>query len=143
MKYIVVILFLLFSLNVYSQTEKNETKLTVEIDNIDEVKGNVIINIYKDEEEYKEIKSASYAYFFPVTEKYMQQIIKLPYGTYSLQVFHDENENKKIDMDKNNHPVEKFGYSNNFLGKYASKPPYKKTLISLEKPEKTIKINLK
>lgn len=143
MKYFTVIMFLFLAINVYGQTEEKETKLTVEIDNIEKVKGNVIINIYKDEEEFKEIKAASYAYFFPVTEKDMVQTLKLPFGTYSLQVFHDENENKKIDMDKNNHPVEKFGYSNNFLGKYGSKPPYKKTLLLLDKPEKKIKINLK
>lgn len=136
-------MFLFLCINVYGQTEKKETKLTIKIDNIEDVKGNVIINIYKDEEEYNEVKAASYAYFFPVTEKDVVQTIKLPYGTYSLQVFHDENENKKLDMDKNNHPVEKFGYSNNFLGKYASKPPYKKTLLLLDKQERNIIINLK
>lgn len=145
-----LLFFLILTLSTFSvyaeneaETEKKYSMLSIDIYNIEEVAGNIIITVYNDKDEFMENKSATYAFFYPVTDKNMLQKIKLPYGKYSILVFHDINENKILDKNKSNHPIEKFGYSNNYLGRFGSKPPYEKTVINLDSDEMEIKINLK
>lgn len=38
---------------------------------------------------------------------------QIPYGTYAIAVFHDENNNNKLDFSLIGYPSEKFGFSNN------------------------------
>ena len=62
---------------------------------------------------------------------------------YAVKVFHDENENKMLDLNQANHPVEKFGFSNNFFGSYSAMPPFDKVLINIDKDENFVKVNLR
>lgn len=47
--------------------------------------------------------------------------LNLPYGKYAIAVFHDENQNLKLDKSILGWPVEKYGFSNNARGVFG--PP--------------------
>ncbi len=65
-------------------------------------------------------------------------------GSKSTAEFsYDENENKILDLNAANHPIEKFGFSNNFFGSYSELPPYDKVLINIDKAENFVRINLR
>ena len=45
----------------------------------------------------------------------------LPFGTYAIKVYHDENENSKLDTNFVGFPTEPFGFSNDSMGQFG--PP--------------------
>lgn len=51
-------------------------------------------------------------------------------GTYGFKYFHDENNNKTLDVNWLNIPLEEFGFSNNSKGVFGP-PAFNKTLFSL------------
>jgi uncharacterized protein (DUF2141 family) len=46
---------------------------------------------------------------------------QIPYGTYAIKIFHDENSNGKLDTNFVGFPKEGFGFSNDAMGKFG--PP--------------------
>lgn len=58
----------------------------------------------------------------------------LPFGTYSVSVFHDENSNMDLDAILGVFPKEDYGFSNNARAKFGP-PKYKHTLFKLDKRE--------
>lgn len=65
----------------------------------------------------------------------------IPFGTYSVAVFHDENDNFDLDANFVGIPKEDYGFSNNARKKYGP-PSYKDTLFELSENEKTLTIQV-
>jgi|JI10StandDraft_1071094.scaffolds.fasta_scaffold564063_2 uncharacterized protein (DUF2141 family) len=65
----------------------------------------------------------------------------IPYGTYSIAVFHDENSNFDLDASIVGIPKEDYGFSNNARKKYGP-PKYNDTLFTLDAAEKTLEIRV-
>lgn len=144
MKYIklIIITVLLFQ-SMYAFAEDERVVMVLEVNNIESSTGNIMIHLCRNQHEFIGQVPVPYAFFFPAKKNTVTAKITIPKGMYAVKIFHDENENKVLDLNAANHPVEKFGFSNNFFGSYSELPPYEKVLISLDKAENFIRINLR
>lgn len=144
MKYIklIIITVLLFQ-SMYAFAEDERVVMVLEVNNIESSTGNIMIHLCRNQQEFIGQVPVPYAFFFPSKKNTVTAKITIPKGMYAVKIFHDENENKVLDLNAANHPVEKFGFSNNFFGSYSELPPYEKVLISIEKAENFIRINLR
>jgi len=99
--------------------------------------------VCRSEEEYmgevKEYRTASAA----ISNKQAVGVFEeMPYGSYSIKAFHDENGNNRLDTDFWGRPTECYGFSNNAEGRFGP-PPFSKTTITLNVPVTEIEIQLK
>lgn len=127
----------------YARAEDSEAVIVLEVNNIETATGNVMIHMCKNEQEFLGNIPVSHAFFFPAKKQSVTAKITVPKGIYAIKVFHDENENKMLDLNIANHPTEKFGFSNNFFGSYSQFPPFDKVLINIDKDESFVRINLR
>ncbi|MDE7033420.1 MAG: DUF2141 domain-containing protein [Mucispirillum sp.] len=144
MKYIklIIIILLLFQ-SIYAFAEDERVVMVLEVNNIETSTGNIMIHLCRNQQEFLGSVPVPYAFFFPAKKNTVTAKITIPKGIYAVKIFHDANENKVLDLNAANHPVEKFGFSNNFFGSYSELPPYEKVLISIEKAENFVRINLR
>ena len=64
-----------------------------------------------------------------IKNKKAQWILEhMPYGSYSIKVFHDENGNSKLDKDILGVPTERYGFSNNARGRFGP-PPFQQRCL--------------
>ena len=144
MKYIkLIIIFILLFQNIYAFAEDEKVVMVLEVNNIASSTGNIMIHLCRNQQEFSGSVPVPYSFFFPAKKNTVTAKITIPKGTYAVKAFHDENENKILDLNAANHPVEKFGFSNNFFGSYSAFPPYEKVLINIEKAENFVRINLR
>jgi uncharacterized protein (DUF2141 family) len=66
----------------------------------------------------------------------------LPHGDYALKLFHDENDNRKLDTNFVGMPKEKFGFSNDAMGRFGP-PSFEQARFRFEAPEQTLRIKMK
>ncbi len=118
-------LAILFSALSFWQTANPTLLLTIE--NIQEVKGNIMVSVRNEKGENLKYYSAK------ITQKPSQEFkITLPKnGKYTLAVFHDVNGNKKLDTGFFGQPVEPYGFSNNARETF-SEPELKDQLFTVE-----------
>lgn len=144
MKYIkLIIITLLLFQSIYAFAEDERVVMVLEVNNIETSTGNIMIHLCRNQQEFLGSVPVPYAFFFPAKKNTVTAKITIPKGIYAVKIFHDANENKVLDLNAANHPVEKFGFSNNFFGSYSELPPYEKVLISIEKSENFVRINLR
>jgi uncharacterized protein (DUF2141 family) len=65
----------------------------------------------------------------------------VPYGDYAVKAFHDENDNKKIDMGWRG-PTERYGFSNGARG-FMGPPSFDDAKFPLDRAELRVEIELK
>ena len=130
-----IILSILFSTLLFGNTLE---KLSLKIKNIKSNKGFIHIAVIDNIETYKKAIK-----FDPNIEPVMGMIMKATTPSlsiqlnldknkiYSILVFHDKNNNKKINLGFFG-PLEPYGFSNDAIGFFAP-PKYKQTLINLNK----------
>jgi len=66
----------------------------------------------------------------------------VPHGDYALKVFHDENDNQKLDTNFVGMPKEKFGFSNDAMGRFGP-PSYEQARFRFEEPATTLRVEMK
>jgi uncharacterized protein (DUF2141 family) len=126
------------------QTSPNQTgSITVQLTGVENDQGPVKLCVCRSEDEYtgktKEFCTAS----TELKSKKAEWVFKnMPYGTYSIKAFHDENENSKLDTNFAGMPVELYGFSNNARGQFGP-PSFAKTAFTLSAPQMTVAIELK
>lgn len=112
------ILSLLFSgLFISSMSFGQETKQTVKVSNLENVKGNLYIGWYKDSDTFTINDKAIYREKIAVNNQKEVSVVfrDIPKGKYAIAVFLDENDNYKLDKNLFGIPKEKYGFSNNIL----------------------------
>jgi len=68
----------------------------------------------------------------------------LPHGRYAVVVFHDENDNGRIDHNLLRMPAEPLGFSNAFvLSWHSGLPSFEKLQFVFAQPEQTIEVRVK
>jgi uncharacterized protein (DUF2141 family) len=125
-KYLIGSLFLIFYFPVFTQN------LTVEIGNINFKQGGTIFLMVVDKDD-KPIRKITR----PLSEKnnvFNFQNLGMP--VCAVRVFHDKNNNGKIDRGIFGQPVEGWGVSNDARG-FMSAPPFPKMLLLLSNETKT------
>ncbi|GAB3997724.1 hypothetical protein GCM10028807_43480 [Spirosoma daeguense] len=118
-----------------------KTNLTVEIQNVQPLKGTVFVALFKPGKDFPdgqpidgkkvEASSASVRASFSVDP-----------GTYAVAIFHDENANGKMDKKMFGIPKEPYGFSNNFRPKMSA-PKFSDCQFDVGNSSKTIQIALK
>lgn len=94
-----------------------ETKQTVIISNLENVKGILYIGWYNQPTTFRINEKAIYREKIIVnSQKELSVVFKnIPVGKYAIAVFLDENDNYKLDKNLFGIPNEKYGFSNNVL----------------------------
>lgn len=115
MKQIIFFLaFFISSLNIMAQTSANS--ITVNISNINKIKGTLIIGLYDSESSFMKKRTAGK--LEKVTAKTATVIFTdIKSGEYAISLFHDANDNEKLDTFLFGIPKEDYGCSNNARGK--------------------------
>jgi uncharacterized protein (DUF2141 family) len=100
-----------------SYPEKDVSEFRLYIEGINELKGEIRIAMFDSKEKYT--KDPIHAIVIPVdstTIIWTQEM--LPFGEYAIAVYHDKNENGKIDTNLLGIPKEDYGFSNNARGRF-------------------------
>jgi len=110
----------LFSLFIGFAQEKNTGTINIEISNISNEKGNIMVGLYNSEKTW-----LGKLYTGTVSEikkgKANATLSYIPEGTYAIAVYHDEDADGELDMFLGMIPTEDTGASNNAPAKYG--PP--------------------
>ncbi|MBN1524560.1 MAG: DUF2141 domain-containing protein [Spirochaetales bacterium] len=143
MKKIMIILTVgLFCLSaVFSQEKTGEIQVT--ISGLRTAKGKVLCTLYNKADGYPmEEKKALKAAEADIRDgKAVFVFSDLPYGTYAVSVFHDENANYKLDTGLFGIPTEGLGASNDAKGSFGP-PQFKDAKVELSGPELILKITM-
>ena len=139
----VVFVLLLFS--VYSSLLAQTSTLKLIITNLDNNEGILNVAIYNEENKVFFPKNPDSAFIKKNIEirnqKGLVVFSNIPYGTYAVSVFHDENNNGKIDRTFIGFPSEAFGISGN---KFVFGPPkFDDGKFHLNSKERLILIKMK
>ncbi|MEM6320923.1 MAG: DUF2141 domain-containing protein [Bacteroidota bacterium] len=115
------------------------------IENIQRVKGSVRIAIYEGENDFLKDDQAVVTKVVLV-EKLEPLTVKfpnLPFGsTYTIAIYHDENDNNKLDTNFMGVPKEPYGFSNNAPSKWGP-PKYEEAVFTLNESDKYMVITVK
>jgi uncharacterized protein (DUF2141 family) len=78
----------------------------------------------------------------PIKNKTAQSIFSdLPFGTYAIKIFHDENENGELDTNFLGIPSEDYGFSNNAKGSFGP-ASWEDAQFTFDKDSMNIQINI-
>jgi uncharacterized protein (DUF2141 family) len=112
MRVLVVLFVQIFSCHFSAQTTFD---ITVNVNGLENNDGKVFIALYDSEMDFLEttFKGATSA----ITNKSCKAVFKnIPEGIYAVSIFHDENDNGKMDTNFMGIPKEAYGCSNNASG---------------------------
>ena len=135
---------IVFALMFAQNSRAENAGLIVIITNIDNTKGNVVLAIYNQDENfpYNPFKK------FTISKESMKDG-KLEYvipdinpGEYAITLLDDKNKNYDMDTNFLGLPKEGFGFSNNVKPSLAGAPPFEKCTFNLEKEQANIIINM-
>ena len=129
------ILLLCFSL-LTSFVNNENPQLTIEIQNIDILEGNIRIGVFNTSEKFLKEGLSFKNYVIAVKNTTVTIIIDdLPKGEYAFLLYHDKNSDGKLNQNFLGIPKEPFGFSNNVRPKIA-KPTFDECKFLLEKDKK-------
>jgi uncharacterized protein (DUF2141 family) len=141
MKNLLIITLLLFYAYIPASGNDPETKsgkMIIKIKNVNSSDGKIYVAIdnssktFLKEGNFKEVsKNANKG--IVVFE------IEVPFGEYAVSVYHDENDNNKMDTYMGFIPKEPYGFSNNARGKFGP-PSYDDAKVNFEDDGQTLEI---
>ena len=134
----------LFFAPAYTDAPLETSTLNLSIQNINKAKGNIMVAIFKGEENFLKDDKAV-ASKIALVEKIGALDLtfpNLPYGEYSVAVYHDVNGNQKLDTNLFGVPTEPYGFSNNARSKWGA-PKYKVARFQLNQLAQSMVINVK
>ena len=136
MKYLTLIVLYAFGIG-------QKQTLTLNVTNIQHNIGTVRVGIYDPNHGFgTEEEKPTYWKLIPITKTDNQTVaFELPQGRYAVAVYHDLNDNKKLDKNKIGFPKEPYGFSNNFRPKL-SRPKFEDCAFELNNSPKIINIKL-
>jgi len=113
--------------------------LTVNISDIEQGKGHVLVALYADKESYTSGK-ANFSSKVKAEHEHETLVFEnLPDGEYAIKMYQDENDNNKLDFNMMGIPKEGYGFSNN-VGMFGA-PEYVEAKFTI-KENTAIKIEL-
>jgi uncharacterized protein (DUF2141 family) len=125
---------------VFSESTGN---LIINISGFPSSDGFAMVALNNSEESYKggENKAIAKTKTMVVDQKAQVIFANLPYGSYGVSLYHDENANGTMDKNAMGIPKEAYGFSNNAKG-FFGKPNYKDVMFQLNSAEMQIAIKL-
>lgn len=137
-----IILTIIFTVSAFlsvSAQEEETFHLTIEISGMKSNKGRVLVALYKGKEDF--LKKRFRGDVAKIKDKKATTVFKnLAPGIYAVSLFHDENNNQKMDTNFFGIPKESYGTSNDAKG-FMGPPKYEDAKFTITK-NKTIVINI-
>ena len=129
MKGIVSIIALLAAL-IFNNVANAQSKLDIYVTNIKDIQGHILVSVSDSEKEF--MKQSTYSKKVKVNKNSMViSFSDIPEGQYAVSLFHDKNDNNKLDSNFLGIPKEKYGFSNNASSKFGP-PPFIDCLFKKE-----------
>lgn len=143
-----IIISILISLNpelIFAQVSENilnNGKLTVIITGFDNNIGNCRFALDNSKFIYERDDTVWIGKVLPIIDQQVIVVIdSLEYGEYAIRIFHDENENEKIDTNIFGIPTEDYGYSND-ASSWFGPPSWEKAKFLFNQSDMTIEIKV-
>ena len=116
--------------------------LTVTIDHVRNDRGSILAALYDSEASFMKQPSARATFKAKAAQGEVQYVFHdLAAGQYALSVFHDENDNGKLDKNFIGIPSEGYGFSNGARGR-AGPPAFNKAAFEFDGKTQSITITL-
>ena len=114
--------------------------LKILIEGFSNDKGSAKISLCNSKEDFKRAYKTFQSATVPIKNgKAEWTFSNLPFGTYAVKVYHDENNNGKLDKNAFGAPKERYGFSNNVRGSFGP-PAFEKVSFVVNKAETIITI---
>ncbi|MBU2920858.1 DUF2141 domain-containing protein [Winogradskyella psychrotolerans] len=134
-----IIVILLLNVLSYQLQAQDNYSVTVTVTNANNDKGKIFVALYNTETGF--LKENYKSHISVIENKRCTVTFEgIPEGVYAVSVFHDENDNGKMDTNFMHIPKEDYGCSNGATG-FMGPPKWKDAKFEL-KANKTIKIKL-
>ncbi|MFN7116725.1 MAG: DUF2141 domain-containing protein [Saprospiraceae bacterium] len=118
-------------------------ELVLYIQNIENAQGTLYVAVYNESNFLQEGKGLITTKFkVEKSDNQQVEIPNLPFGTYAIAIYHDVNNNGKLDKNALGIPAEPYAFSNNPKVKWRS-PTFDETQIELNAPQKSLEVELK
>lgn len=119
------------------------TSVTIEVTNLKNNKGHVLISLYDDKESFPDNAEKAAGKGKAAIKGGVATITfrNLKPGRYAVAVLHDENENLKMDFNLVGMPKEGYGFSNNAKGMLGP-PSFAKAAFAVNNEEEKVKIRI-
>ncbi len=140
MNIVLAILLSFFSQSFQSNIIEEESEFTIVVNNIEEIKGRILIGIFEKEEDYPKEDRMFRALAIKVDANAVSGSVRLPKGEYAVALFHDENDDEICNTNWIGIPREAFGFSNN-IRPFFSLPAFDKVKVNVVQ-DKKIEISL-
>jgi uncharacterized protein (DUF2141 family) len=137
-KFLLVVGVILFSIPSFGQNSYG--KLKIKIEGLKNKKGSINIAVFKSDEDFKNEKF-TFATRIKADSDGNFVFDKVEFGRYAVAIYHDENENSKLDLNFVGIPKEGYGFSNNIKG-VLGPPKFKETSFQLNQAETSLSIQL-
>jgi len=143
LKYLFIGFILTISLSVVSQTQIKKGNLTVIVKNMWNKTGQVGFFLFNSGDVFpNKTEKAILSGFVKIAGNSVEYtFMNLAFGTYAVNVFHDEDNNKKLNTNFIGMPKEGIGVSNN-AKRHFGPPKYNDAKFNFNKSEQTITISL-
>ncbi len=106
-----------FTLSVPGSAEDRSGNLQVLVPGLDSDRGKVLIAVFDSAEAWQAGETPAAQAFAPVANQRAEWTFEqLPFGRYAYKLFHDENDNQKLDTNWAGIPRERYGFSNDARG---------------------------
>lgn len=145
-----MLLFILLYFYLHSDIESTylsmnfylKNSITVKISNIKEIKGNMMVAVYKGEKGFRDPKFVHSYKIVPVKHSTSEVTFEnISSGEYAIAVYQDLNKNNTLDLGWFGIPSEPYGFSNNPII-LVGPPTFKDTKFHYNETEKQISVVL-
>lgn len=128
---------------VHADGSGNSGVVLVQVSGIDRVSGQLVALLFAQDDGFpaKEAKAARRTFSQVTNSSPTLRFEGLPYGSYAVVVYHDENGNGKLDTKIFGIPKEPVGVSNNAKARLGP-PKFKEARFDLREPNHTLDIKL-
>jgi uncharacterized protein (DUF2141 family) len=110
----------------------NESDLKLVITGVDDVKGSMYIAVFDNKESFPDFGKQLVEKVLPVDSKTLSCTFKdLPNSDYAVAIFHDKNNNGKLDKNAFGIPLEPYGFSQNARARFSA-PSFNDAKIVLD-----------
>jgi uncharacterized protein (DUF2141 family) len=126
----------------FSDTVETHTgQLTLTIEGFENTNGTARVALVNSRENFSR-DTPFKGYHFTIVNHRVVETLVLPCGEYAIKVFHDENNNGKLDKRVFGIPSEAYGFSNDARGTMGP-PEYEKAAFQLDSAGKELVIHIK
>ncbi len=127
-----------------SLTTNQTGNLRLQLQNIQPQKGSIKVALFNSKETFLDNKAAYLNKSLEVDQKNTVDISfsNLPYGMYTAAIFHDVNNNGKLDKNLLGVPTEPYGFSNNARSKWGP-PKYDTAKFQLDQDQLLLQVEVK